>query len=1540
MRFIPLLALIVPLALPVQAQDEVEAGDDDNGFIINLLEDQLSTETRTIRLSGVSGVLSSSASVKRITISDPEGIWLQIDDAVIDWNRSALLRGRVEVEELSAERIAIPRKPIPDPNALPQAEAEPFSVPDLPVSIELGGLKIDQLVFGEALFGLAAEMEVEGALSIIDGEFETTLAMQRLDGPGGEFDLAASFSSASEELNVDLKFAEPPEGILASALNLPERPAVNLEVQGSGPLSDIEIVLALEVDESPLAQGNLHLFQNEGLQAFEADLTGQLQNIVPAEYAPFFAGDASVAAAGTARADGGFAVSQFSVVTGGLNLNGSAVTEASGFLASAQLNGTVGSPNGDALTLPFGGGDTTVQGGTLTFSFGQGSGDEWGGEFELHDLVSGDVRAADVRLAIDGEAQNLQEPAARALSGDVTAAISGITSPRAEIAEALGERIDASAAFAWQANAPVTLENLVIAGSGVSLNAAGEFADLMFDGKVEARVTDLAPFANLAGRNLGGSVSFSSEGSVSPVSGAFDLELQGQTDGLMIGEPQADVLLSGLTSLSGQIARNENGISADSFSISNDQIQLTAQGRYASTDTDFALTAALADIGLLTPNGSGEVSVIAQAIGPADRINLQAELTMPSGRMVERSVEGLKVGFFGEIENGGQIIDGSLRGEGMIGDAALNLRGMLAVDDRLRAFKDFALSLGETEVSGTVGQGADGKFAGSARVISPDLSVPAALALMEVEGSADLRTVISRSGGGQRLEVAGYVNDLAVGGQQIRALDLNVDVLDIFGVPLAAGTARASGAVLGGQEIEDLSLSAERSGQAMDLKASGRLVRGTEFVLAGGLSNLDPGYRLDLSDLVLRDGEHEAVLQEPATLSVVGTSIDFTPLELSVDEGSLRAAGSLDEQWDISVDIANLPLSVADLVVPDLAVRGQVTGRAEIGGPKANPDIDFQLDATGLTAAPITQQGLPELNVSAQGRTDAKRLQVDASLQAGSVLDARIAGAVPLANEAGSFDLQGRIERLDLAIINAFAGDRGITGQANGEFTVAGTLESPTAGFSIAGTGISADAMRQNGVRPVAIRAEGDFADEVLTVRTAELTGGNGLQFNASGTVPITRQTVDISFRGNLPLSLANVALAEQATQISGTLTTNGNVRGPWSSPAFSGSATVNGGTIVDPLRNLRLNNLALNADYSGTGLNIRNISGQFEQGGSLQAQGRLGFGRGLPADLAMRIDNARYSDGELVQTTVSANLEINGPLLGDGRLSGQVDIGKTEITVPSSFGIREGVLLDVQHLSLPRDAAMTLQRAGLPEREEPSPAGSGSNLRLDITISAQNQIFVRGRGLDTELGGTVVVRGPISNVRPIGQFDLIRGRISILGQRIDFDEGSVNLSGDFDPRIRLVATTIATDTTVNLIVEGRVSDPEITLTSSPELPQDEVLALLIFQRNLSELTPFQVAQLATAAASLAGGGGGGLLDNLRSSTGLSNLDIVTGDDGEVGVRAGAYLRDNVYLDVEAEDDGDARATINIDITDSLRGRATFGNDGDSSIGIFYEKDY
>ena len=118
------------------------------------------------------------------------------------------------------------------------------------------------------------------------------------------------------------------------------------------------------------------------------------------------------------------------------------------------------------------------------------------------------------------------------------------------------------------------------------------------------------------------------------------------------------------------------------------------------------------------------------------------------------------------------------------------------------------------------------------------------------------------------------------------------------------------------------------------------------------------------------------------------------------------------------------------------------------------------------------------------------------------------------------------------------------------------------------------------------------------------------------------------------------------------------------------------------------------------------------------------------------------------------------------------------------------------------------------------------------------------------------------------------------------------------------------------------------------------MLARLIFKRSVGELSPLQLAQLAAAATELAGGGNSSLLGSLREATGLDDLDVVTDSEGNTAVRAGRYIQENIYLGVEAGAKGSTRGTINLDITEDLKARGSVGSDGNSSLGVFFEKDY
>src|SRR6056297_1065704 len=131
MRFILTLLMVLYWPLSAAAQDSEE----DPGYLAGLLQDALSGAGRDVRIRGFEGALSSEASIALLSISDTEGEWFRAENVVLEWTRSALLRGAVDVDSFTAERIVVSRAPISEDD-LPSAEAAPFEIPDLPVSIQ------------------------------------------------------------------------------------------------------------------------------------------------------------------------------------------------------------------------------------------------------------------------------------------------------------------------------------------------------------------------------------------------------------------------------------------------------------------------------------------------------------------------------------------------------------------------------------------------------------------------------------------------------------------------------------------------------------------------------------------------------------------------------------------------------------------------------------------------------------------------------------------------------------------------------------------------------------------------------------------------------------------------------------------------------------------------------------------------------------------------------------------------------------------------------------------------------------------------------------------------------------------------------------------------------------------------------------------------------------------------------------------------------------------------------------------------------------
>ncbi|MEM7694707.1 MAG: translocation/assembly module TamB domain-containing protein [Pseudomonadota bacterium] len=1723
--------LIPAVALGVTALAGVAglaiAQDDEKSRFVRFVERQISTPDRQISLGTIDGALSSDVRISEITIADRQGVWLTIEGAELVWSRFALLRGRLDIDRLRADKIDIARAPLPAENTEPLEGGSEFALPELPVAVEIDELAVPRVDIAANVIGPAASLGVEGRARLSDGSLDAALGIERLDRPGN-FAIEASFENESRQLAINVSVEEPADGVIANALQVEGRPPLAFTIAGEGPLGDFTAEIGLVADGAQLLAGTVALDSTADGLTVAGDINGNLAPLVADLYDPFVDGGTTVKFQALRRNDGALDISEGRLLSGVAALDFSVALGADGVPTRLSVNGDLGRADGNPLALPGGGGEATIRSATIDASLGEG--DRLFAEIALTNLDTALVRAPAANIRLDGTAQNLGDAQTRAITFQLRGGADNIASDNPGLSDALGARLSLSADGAWRAGAPVEVTGAAIETATVSANFAGTLGDVI-RGTYRLAARDLSVFAALAGRPLGGRIDLSAEGALTPAEALFDLTLDGTIENLALGTP-ADGLFAGTTTLAGRAAREPSGVRFDGFAVENPALSLTANGAATEALADLRAAVRIADLGRLSQDTSGPLSVDLTVAGNPAAPQVDATIESAGITLPGAELENLAARFNGVFTRGEVPfdLDGDLTATARYRGAPVELSTTLASEAAGRRLSDLIVRIVDARAEGDIAL-VDGLLSGRLGLDVPDLSALAPLIGQEASGAIRGLAAFAPIRGRQTADFDARITDLSLAGTTLGFADIDLAIDNLFGVPAVEGRADIRAARVAGITLRTATLTAARDGETTRTTLDATLADAS-LSATGALTRTLEGFDVALSAFRLGNDRLAATLSAPATVSV-GTEVRIEDLALSVGTGRLAVSGTVGEALDLSASLDRLPLAIANLIKPDLRLGGTVSGNLDARGSLADPVAAADLTLSGITAAEIARAGLSPLDASLRGRFEdgqgtietlsaaigggtvsasgtfgdrfdlllaienlplslanvaapdlglsgtlggnatvtgtlsdpaanftlnaqavsARPLRganiepLNATLEgafANGVLTLRDAGvaigggrvaaagtvgdrldltltldAVPLAIAngfvpslgasgtlsgradvsgapsrpratfdvaAGSLSLaatraaglstgslrasgayDGRLVRLQtavlrigggeltasgtagpqldlaatlrdvpLAIVNAFAPSLGLSGALSGTVRAEGPAARPSATFALTGAGVSAAPLQDAGVGALQVAADGRFSGNAIALSSVRASGA-GLAVDASGTLPLSGPGLSLSVSANAPLSLANRFLAGRGARIGGEATLNARITGSLASPQVAGSVSASGITLRDPQTSLFLDRGTLSASLSGDRVVISALNASLG-GGSVAVSGTVGLGSGIPADLDVRLTNARYTDGRLIAVTLSGDLTVEGQLAVQPSVRGNIRIERAEITVPESLA-GAGALIDVTHIYPPADVLETLRRARIGPFAERTDGRQSSGLLLDVFIDAPARLFIRGRGIDAEFGGAVRITGPVSDIVPVGRFELIRGRLIILGQRITFTDGAVTLLGDLNPTIRLVAETRTGEVTVRVIVSGSARDPDITFESDPELPQDEVLAQLLFGRSLGDLSAFQLAQLAAAAAELAGGSSGpGLLEQIRVVAGLDNLEIVTDDEGNTAAEAGRYIADNVYVGVRAGEEGSG-VTVNLDVTRKVKIRAE-ALTNETSVGIYVEHEY
>jgi translocation and assembly module TamB len=344
----------------------------------------------------------------------------------------------------------------------------------------------------------------------------------------------------------------------------------------------------------------------------------------------------------------------------------------------------------------------------------------------------------------------------------------------------------------------------------------------------------------------------------------------------------------------------------------------------------------------------------------------------------------------------------------------------------------------------------------------------------------------------------------------------------------------------------------------------------------------------------------------------------------------------------------------------------------------------------------------------------------------------------------------------------------------------------------------------------------------------------------------------------------------------------------------------------------------------------------------------RLDEAQGVAVDLAVASRRALLVNRADLVATVSSDLKVTGSTGAGIDVAGPVTVDRAEISVG---GAQSAAFPTVDVREINKPGASPAPPPPSPARA-PSPAPSATPIRLALNVQAPQAVFVRGRGLDAEMSGSLQVTGAPTAPAVIGGLTVRRGDFTLGGRRLVFSRGIVSLNNvdRIDPALDFIATATVQSTTINVVITGTAAAPAIAISSVPALPQDEALALLLFGKPASGLSAFELIQVAQTLAELTGreAPGTGVLGRLRQSLGLDQLRVGTSGSSSnssssspVSVEAGRYVAPGVYVGAKQGATGNSsRGVVEIDVLDHTKIEGDIGADSNGRVGVKMQWDY
>jgi len=659
----------------------------------------------------------------------------------------------------------------------------------------------------------------------------------------------------------------------------------------------------------------------------------------------------------------------------------------------------------------------------------------------------------------------------------------------------------------------------------------------------------------------------------------------------------------------------------------------------------------------------------------------------------------------------------------------------------------------------------------------------------------------------------------------------------------------------------------------------------------------------------------------------------------------LDPAGTSIEGRVVARGVSRGPLSIAGIDASASLRGGAGTIRARVAGSRGR---DFSFNA-------VAEVSPGRYRVSGSGTLDRRPLELVTPAELTSTPEGwrlartqfRFAGGN--ATLSGLFgtrtEVDARMEAMPLAVLDIFYPRLGLGGIASGtvRYSSPSADAPPTGEANLRIRGLTRAGLVLTS-RPVDIGLNARLDGRNAALRAVAVSEGRTIgraqarisPIGAAGNLieRLTRAPMRAQIRYNGAADTLWRLTGIELIDLSGPAAIGADMSGTFENPVINGSVRTAGARLESAVTGMVIDNLQSVGRFGGSELRIERFSGRTEGGGAISGSGALDFS--VARRVGMRFDldarDARLLDRDDIQAAVTGRLAIRSD--GDGgTISGAVTMTQGRFQLGSATAAAQVPRLNIRERNRPDDDLGPVVRRIAP-------------WRLDLAVTAPGRLSVTGLGMNSEWRADLRVAGTVTEPRITGDAGLIRGTYDFAGRRFDLVRGNIRFAGEapVNPILDIAAEARVRGLSAQIRVTGRSQRPEIGFTSTPALPQDELLSRILFGTSITNLSAPEAVQLAAAVASLNDPRGGlDPINAVRRSIGLDRLRILPADVTQgIGTQlaAGKYFGRRVYVEVVTDGRGYSATTVEYQITRWLSLLSSISTIGRESVNLRVSRDY